>query len=121
MATTQLEYTVSGADTAEALGSGSVPVLATPRLIAWLEAASVASLGESIPPTSTTVGTHIEIRHRAPTPVGGKVTVRATLIESRDGLHRFSVEAKDAHRIIATGEHTRATVDVDRFLARLKA
>ena len=111
-------FAVTPADTALALGSGDVEVLATPRLLAWCEAATVAAL--ALPPGRTSVGTRVSLDHLAPTPVGGSVTVTATL-EHEDGrLVRFSVAASDGlGRLVATGEVTRVVVDRARFLARV--
>jgi predicted thioesterase len=110
---------VTKADTAISLGSGSVPVLATPRLIAWLEAAAVAALAGDLQEGTTSVGMHVDVRHLAPTPVGGSVRAVATVTAAEGSIVTFEVEASDDHRRIATGMHTRAIVDVQRFLSRL--
>jgi predicted thioesterase len=121
--TTTLQFDVTDADTARALGSGDVDVLATPRLLAWCEATTVADLAEladQLTPGSTSVGSRVRLEHLAATPVGGSVAVTAQL-EHRDGrLVRFSVSALDrAGRLIATGEVTRVIVDRQRFEARI--
>ena len=74
-------HEVRTADTATALGSGDVDVLGTPRLLAWLEAATVEAARPHLGPGQTSVGTAVRIRHRRPTPVGGTVTVEASLRE----------------------------------------
>ena len=66
----ELERVVAADDTAEALGSGDVAVLATPRLIAWLEAATTTALYGRPPPGITTIGTSVDVRHRAPSLIG---------------------------------------------------
>ena len=109
---------VSGADTAEAMGSGDVPVLATPRLVAWMEAAAVAAIASALPEGSTTVGTRIEVRHTAPTPVGGTVAVTATLVEAAGARLTFRLEASTAGEAVATGSHDRVVVDRARFVER---
>ena len=118
--TTTLTFEVSDADTARALGSGDVAVLATPRLLAWCEAATVAALAGQLTPERTSVGSRVRLEHLAATPVGGAVTVTAEL-EHQDGrLVRFSVSAVDrAGRLIATGEVTRVIVDRQRFDERI--
>jgi predicted thioesterase len=117
-------FTVTDADTAVALGSGDVPVLATPRVVAWLEAATVVSLEDALPDGSTSVGTRIDVDHRAATPVGAQVTATASLSHVDGRLLRFEVAAE--HRVgdgdpvlVATGQVTRVLVDRERFLARL--
>jgi fluoroacetyl-CoA thioesterase len=117
---TTLEFEVTEVDTARALGSGDVDVLATPRLLAWCEAATVAALAEQVTPDRTSVGSRIRLEHLAATPVGGLVVVTAEL-EHQDGrLVRFALSAVDrAGRLIATGEVTRVIVDRQRFAARM--
>jgi predicted thioesterase len=124
MSTTSLNFEVTPDDTARALGSGDVEVLATPRLLAWCEAATVAALaGEGgVAETATSVGTRVRLDHLAATPVGGRVEVTATL-QHRDGrLVRFDVAATDrSGRVVATGEVYRVLVERDRFEARVPA
>ncbi len=110
---------VAEADTAIALGSGSVPVLATPRLIAWLEAAAVAALAGAIPDGSTTVGTLIDLRHTAATAVGRRVDAFAT-VSSVDGRTiAFELQARDGEEPIAAGLHLRVIVQTEKFLSSL--
>jgi fluoroacetyl-CoA thioesterase len=113
-----VQHVVTEADTATAVGSGDVPVLATPRLIAWLEAATVASAAPFVGPGQTTVGTAIRIQHHRATPVGGRVEVVAEAPERAEGRQlSFVVRAvDDAGTVVATGEIDRAIVDRDRFL-----
>jgi len=123
MAHAQQSYVVTAADTAASLGSGDVPVLATPRLVAWLEAATVAALAGDLVEGSTSVGTHVDVRHLAASLVGSVVTVRAELT-AQDG--RTATFAVSAHQqggtgeqvTVAAGEVTRVVVDRDRFLSR---
>ncbi|NNG38073.1 thioesterase [Flexivirga sp. ID2601S] len=115
-----MRHEVTGADTAIALGSGDVPVLGTPRLIAWLEAATVEAAAELLQAGETSVGTAIEVQHRAPTAVGGSVEVNVTERE-RDGKRlEFTVEAVDQDgTVVGAGRITRAAVDRERFVASL--
>jgi fluoroacetyl-CoA thioesterase len=116
----RLERVVTGSDTATTLGSGDVPVLATPRLLAWAEAATVAAVAGRLDAGATSVGSHVELEHRAASAVGMTVTVTADLIAVDGRLLHFSVAAHDADdRTLATGEVTRVVVDRERFLARL--
>jgi predicted thioesterase len=119
-----LEFVVTDADTAVALGSGDVPVLATPRVIAWLEAATVAALAPELDAASTSVGTRVELEHVAATPVGAMVVATASVSYVDGRLVRFEVAAQ--HRVgggtpvvAATGRVTRVVVDRERFLSRL--
>ncbi len=117
-----LEFVVGPRDTASALGSGTLEVLATPRLLAWCEAATVAALSPAPEPGRTSVGTRVQLEHRAATGVGGRVTVLAEQVHRDGRLARFAVLARDPDgRVLATGEVTRVVVDADRFLARVPA
>src|SRR6202008_2774597 len=90
--TASITLTVGDADTAVAMGSGDVPVLATPRLVALVEEASVKALGERLGPEKTSVGYEVQLAHLSPTPVGAEVTADATLesIEGRRLTFRVS-------------------------------
>jgi predicted thioesterase len=113
-------HEVTEADTSIALGSGDVPVLATPRLVAWLEAATVDAAASSTGPGQMTVGTGVRVAHRRATFVGGTVTVEATLAGPADGGRlRFLVRAVDATgEVVADGEIDRVVVDRERFLRK---
>lgn len=112
------EFTVGDDDTAIALGSGDVPVLGTPRLIAWCEEATVLALASGLEPGQTSVGYQIRVDHLAPTPVGGSVTVEAA-VSAVDGRQvTFEVTARDAKAEIGTGTITRVVVDRQRFVAK---
>ena len=91
-----LAYTVTDDDTAAAVGSGSLPVLGTPRLLAWLEAATCACLEPVLPEGSTSVGTRVQVEHLAASPVGAEVEVSASSAYDDGRLHRFTVSARDA-------------------------
>jgi len=116
-----LTFTVGEDDTAAAVGSGSLPVLGTPRALAWMEAATCAALEPGLPEGSTSVGTRVSVEHLAASAVGQEVEVTATRTHEDGRLHRFSVAA--VHRpqgtVVATGEVTRVVVDAERFLSRL--
>jgi len=116
----RLSYLVTDADTASALGSGDVPVLATPRLLAWLEAATVAALSPAVDAGTTTVGTHVCVDHLLATPVGGRLEVSADVLAVDGRTVELAVSARDGPgRTVATGVVRRAVVDRDRFLAGL--
>jgi predicted thioesterase len=115
-----LTFTVGDDDTAAAVGSGSLPVLGTPRLLAWCEAATCAAIAPTLSAGSTSVGTRVALEHLAASPVGQGVEVTATASYVDGRLHRFSVAARHVGgRVVATGEITRVVVDVERFLGRV--
>ncbi|MFD8613681.1 thioesterase family protein [Streptomyces sp. NPDC059631] len=117
-----MRHEVTGADTAVSLGSGDVPVLATPRLIAWLEAATVRAAAPFTGPGRTTVGTEIRVRHLRATPVGGRVEVTAEAPAAEGRRLTFRVSAVDgAGELVADGEIDRVLVDRERFLASAPA
>ena len=117
-----LTFTVTDDDTAEAVGSGSLPVLGTPRLLAWCEAATCAAIAPALPDGGTSVGTRVALEHVAASPVGQEVEVTASSTYVDGRLHRFTVAARHLggnRKVIATGEVTRVVVDAERFLSRL--
>jgi fluoroacetyl-CoA thioesterase len=111
-----MRHEVTADDTALALGSGEVEVLGTPRLVAWLEAATVEVARGLVAEGETTVGSGVRIRHRRPTPVGGRIVTTAQLRE-RDGARlTFAVHAEDGHgQVVGDGEIDRAVVDRATF------
>ena len=116
----ELTFTVTPGDTAEAVGSGVLPVLGTPRLLAWCEAATCAAALPLLSPGRTSVGTRVSLEHSAASAIGSVVRVTADLLHTDGRLLRFSVAASgEDGRLLATGEITRVVVDVERFLARL--
>ncbi len=113
-------HTVGEADTAVALGSGDVMVLATPRLLAWCEAATVDALDGSMSEDETSVGTRVELVHGSASAVGEQITTTASVVAVDGRLVRFDVAATtDAGALVAHGSVTRVVVDRERFLSRL--
>ena len=114
----RIESTVTDADTAEVLGSGNVPVLATPRVLALAEAATVAVTARRLAPGTTTVGTRVELEHLAPTPVGGKVAAEA-ILSAVDGRRlEFTVAIRAGEEIVARATIERVIVERDKFVAK---
>ncbi len=113
--------TVTGGDTAIEAGSGDLPVLATPRLLALAEAATVAIAAPRLPPGQTSVGVAVQLAHRRPSPVGAQVLVEAELTEIAGTRLTFAVTARAAGggAVIGAGTVQRAVVDRDRFIDRL--
>jgi fluoroacetyl-CoA thioesterase len=114
----RVELTVTDADTAQALGSGDVPVLGTPRVLALAEAATVAALAPRMDSGTTTVGTHVEIDHVAATPVGRRVTALAVLAKVDGRRLHFDIVVRDGEDLVAEGRVERVVVDRQRFLAK---
>ena len=116
-----LTFRVTEDDTAAAVGSGSLPVLGTPRLLAWLEAATCACLDPVLSDGSTSVGTRVQLEHLAASPVGASVEVNASSAYVDGRLHRFTVSARDTSsgKVLAAGEITRVVVDAERFMSRV--
>jgi fluoroacetyl-CoA thioesterase len=109
-------YPVTEADTAAALGSGEVPVLATPGVLALAERATVAAVAGALDAGATTVGVRVELEHLAPSPVGADLEVEAVL-EWVDGRRlQFAVRVGDGDRSVASGRVTRVVVDTAAFL-----
>ena len=120
-----LTFTVTDADTAAAVGSGSLPVLGTPRLLAWCEAPTCAAIDPTLPEGSTSVGPRVALERQAASPVGQRVEITASSSYADGRLHRFTVAARHVGadggpgRVVATAEVTRVVVDAERFLSRL--
>jgi predicted thioesterase len=107
-------------DTAVALRSGDVDVLATPRVVSLAEEAAVRAVHDELAAGTTSVGYRVQLDHLAPTAIGAEVRAEATLetIESR--RLTFRVAVSDAHGLVAAGRLTRVVVDRARFLETAK-
>src|SRR5262245_20733588 len=101
--TAKVELTVADADTAQALGSGDVPVLGTPRAVALAEAATVAATSRSLRPGQTTVGVRVEFDHKAVTPIGRRVVAEARLTKVEGRSLIFDVVVRDGQTVAAEG------------------
>ena len=116
----EVELVVGEADTAVAARSGDVPVLATPRLLALCEEATMAAMVGRLEAGRTTVGMRVQIDHLAPTGVGAKVRAEAILEEVEGPRLTFRVSAHDSRGLIGVGRVTRVVVSTDRFLEKLR-
>lgn len=114
-------FVVTDEDTAIAVGSGSLPVLGTPRLLAWFEAATCDAIAPALTHGATSVGTRVALEHLGASAVGQQVEVTAAAAYVDGRLHRFTVAARHlpGGQVVAAGEVTRVVVDTERFLARL--
>lgn len=117
----EIEHTVTDADTAARWGSGLVPVFSTPSLVGLMESAAVEALKGSLQPVQTTVGSRIDVRHLAATPVGQKVRARASLTGVEGRKLTFKIQAWDEVELIGEADHERFVVEEARFLARVDA
>lgn len=119
----ELTFEVGHDDTAAALGSGSLDLLGTPRLLAWCEAATCAALDPILGPGETSVGVEVSLRHLAATGVGERVRVRAESEVADERRQSFVVRAESVRgeesREIGNGRVTRVVVDSGRFMSRV--
>jgi predicted thioesterase len=105
-------------DTALALHTGDVPVLATPRVVRLAEEASVRAIEGTLSDDTTSVGYRVQLDHLAPTPVGGKVRAEATLEAIEGRRLTFRVSVSDGHGLVAAGRITRVIVERARFMEK---
>lgn len=118
--TNELTVVVNQTMTARQLGGADLEeVLATPMLVNYLENAAQKLVEPTLAEGQGTVGSRIDIRHLAATPVGMQVTFRATLAEIADRRLIFRVEADDQQERVGEGSHERYVIDKEKFLARL--
>ena len=113
--TATLQQTVTESMLADHVGSGTVPVFATPQLILLLEKTAVVALKELLPPEQTSVGVALNVEHLAATPPGMMVTATATLTRIEGRRLFFDLFAEDEVETIARGSHIRFMVDAVKF------
>ena len=113
-------FEISMENSAIHLGSGSSRVLATPWMIAFMERVSHRLLTCCLPEGYSSVGTHLDVRHLAPTPVGATIRVRAEVLSVEGIRVYFSIEAWDNVEKIGEGKHERVVIDEARFLRRVE-
>ena len=115
------ETVVSQENTAQAMGSGLVPVFATPYMIALMEGAAVAAVQSQLAPDEGTVGTRLDVTHDAATPIGMKVWAEAEVTAVEGRKLTFAVTAYDEAEQIGKGTHERFIIKPEKFLARVPA
>ena len=113
------QLTVNEAVTAMAMGSGDMPVLATPSMMALMENAAMLAVANHLPEGCTTVGGHITSSHLKPTKLGDTVTATATVTRVDGKKIEFRVEAHCGDTLLGEGTHLRFIVDREKFLSRL--
>ncbi len=114
------ELLVGPEHTAPRVGSGLVPVLATPVMINVIEAAALAAVERLLPAGHQSLGIHLDVRHFAATPVGMRIRATAELVAIDGRTLEFRVEAHDAKEPIGGGTHRRVVVNVARFDQRVQ-
>src|SRR6202030_4643886 len=114
------ELLVGVEHTAPSIGSGLVPVLATPVMINVIEAAALAAVEHLLPAGHQSLGIHLDVRHFAATPIGMNVTATAELTAVEGRTLSFRVEARDDKEPIGGGSHQRVVVNVARFDERVQ-
>ncbi len=113
------QLTVTDAVTAITMGSGDMPVLATPAMMALMENAAMLAVADHLPEGSTTVGGHISASHLKPTKLGDTVTATATVTHVEGKKIEFKVEARCGDTLLGDGTHLRFIVDREKFMCRL--
>ncbi len=114
------QFPVESQHLASQVGSGSIDVLGTPTVIAWMEGTAAALVQPLLEEGCTTVGSQVHVEHLAPTVEGDMVTVRAALTAAEGRVYTFSLEAADSAGCIAKGTHQRVSVKSDRFLEKAR-
>jgi|SRR5262245_2176515 len=112
--------TVGEEHTAPSIGSGKVRVLATPVMINLIEAAALDAVEHLLPAGYQSLGTHLDVRHIAATPVGMRVTATAEVTRVEGRTVDFRVEARDEKDLIGDGSHQRVVVNVSKFDQRVQ-
>lgn len=115
------KFTVGPDQLATKMGSGSVEVLATPAVAAMMENAAAALAQTYLEKGITTVGTKLSLDHKAASPIGAEITVRAVLEAQEGRIFKFSLTVCDAAGEVATGVHERVSVKQDTFAEKAKA
>ncbi|QNU68681.1 thioesterase family protein [Ruminiclostridium herbifermentans] len=110
------QTTVNSTNTAKEMGSGDLEVFATPAMVSLMEKAATIAIQGCLSKEYSTVGTMINIRHIAATPLGMNVSARATLTEVDGKKLIFTVEAFDEREKIGEGQHERYVINVERFM-----
>jgi len=117
----QAKTKVTGENTALKFGSGTVKVFATPAMIGLMEAAAIKCVDSYLPEGFSSVGTKIDIRHIAATPVGMEVAAEAELTDVEGSKLKFRVEAYDGKEKIGEGTHSRYIVKLDDFIQKAQS
>ena len=110
--------TVTADNTAASMGSGDLPVFATPAMVALMENAAMQAVAGELPEGATTVGAEMDVTHIKPSGLGAAVTATAVLTAVEGRKLTFNVGARDAEGMIGEGVHVRYVVDRARFMEK---
>lgn len=113
------ELTVTDAVTAVRMGSGDMPVLATPAMMALMENAAMLAVADDLPEGSTTVGGHIASSHLRPSKIGDVVRAVAEVTKVDGRKIEFNVSAYSGDVLLGEGTHLRIVVDRERFMSKI--
>lgn len=116
----QSRTTVTNENTAAVMGSGDLPVFATPAMVALLENAAMNAVAGALPEGATTVGAEMNVTHIKPSGLGAEITASAVLTEVEGRKLTFNVGARDECGMIGEGVHIRYVVDREKFMAKLR-
>lgn len=118
-----IEYTskkvVTENDTAQIVGSGTLPVFATPMMVALMENAAMKAAEQLLQEGESTVGSELNIKHLRPTAIGEEVSATATLIAQEGRKLTFSVVAADINGTIGEGTHVRYIINIEKFMSKI--
>lgn len=112
--------TVTAENTAVSMGSGDLPVFATPAMVALMENAAMQAVAAELPEGATTVGAEMNVTHIKPTGLGAAVSATAVLTAVEGRKLTFNVGARDAEGMIGEGVHIRYVVDRARFMDKVR-
>ncbi len=110
---------VKAENTAVSMGSGDLPVFATPAMVALMEHAAMQAVSKALPDEATTVGAEMNVSHIKPSGIGGRITATAVLTRIEGRKLTFQVGARDEAGMIGEGTHVRYAVDRVRFLSKI--
>jgi len=117
--TAEKRFRVEEQHSALQVGSGGVPVLATPWMIAFMENVAFNLLESTLPDEASSVGVLVEVHHLAPTPIGAAVRIQAEVTEVEGSRVSFNLQAWDEQETIGSGQHQRVIIEKQRFLKRV--
>ncbi|MER2064197.1 MAG: thioesterase family protein [Alkalibacterium sp.] len=113
-------FTVKESETAEAVGSGGLPVLSTPHMIAYMENTAMTLMSTELNENDTSVGIEINVKHLAPTALNKTVSVKAKQVDKSGKVFTYEIEAYVDEELIGKATHKRAIVDKEEFMNKIK-
>jgi len=119
--TLKLKMAVTSDKSATSMGSGTLKVLATPAMIALIEETAWRSVAQYLEPGQATVGTHLDINHLAPTPIGAEICCETVLTAVEGRKLTFEANVFDEHGLIGNGKHERFVINADKFQLKANA